>query len=295
MAGLVAASCWPPAVYSVLWIRRAVLPPEGFRLGPSFRREPLLFPASSSGPAPAAVARELNLGHKLRSIFQARPAPLPARRCRPSPGHPRRARRPGRRVRPRVPIQLRQRRHAHARPRRPRSPQRPARQAAGALPAAFPGHLRPAPRTPPPPARLPGRRQHRGLWVDAHTTDGGTTLDALRRAIGPFLSSAGEGFHPVWNERRVGAVLRENLYRRGRRNDRGHSAGALRRPRREAGGGDRPAREPGHAQGLPPGRHQDHLHSDMLICAFDHFCCPSSSPPRAPPPRRSRRPAARWK
>jgi len=70
VAGLIAAALLSARRYSVLLVRRAAGPGSEHYLGSSVRRVRPIYPGVFDYPVPAAVIRELNLGHKFRSVFK---------------------------------------------------------------------------------------------------------------------------------------------------------------------------------------------------------------------------------
>lgn len=69
-AGLVAAALLSSRKYRVLLVRDFVGPGRSARIGRHTRRTRPLMPGFFERPVPAAVIRELNLGHRLRSSFK---------------------------------------------------------------------------------------------------------------------------------------------------------------------------------------------------------------------------------
>jgi len=71
LAGLIAASLLASRKYSVLLIRKFAGPGRDTVVGQAVRRRWTMFPGIFDHPAPTAVIRELNLGHKFRSVFKS--------------------------------------------------------------------------------------------------------------------------------------------------------------------------------------------------------------------------------
>lgn len=71
LAGLIAAALLAARKYSVLLVRQVAGPGKYTFIGSAERRSRLITPSILDNPIPAAVVRELNLGHKIRSIFKA--------------------------------------------------------------------------------------------------------------------------------------------------------------------------------------------------------------------------------
>ncbi|RJO74350.1 MAG: hypothetical protein C4523_00775 [Myxococcales bacterium] len=70
LAGLVAAALLAARKYTVLLVRRVAGPERDLFFGQSAARDRLVVPNCFNAPVPSAVLRELNLGHRVRSLFK---------------------------------------------------------------------------------------------------------------------------------------------------------------------------------------------------------------------------------
>jgi len=70
-AGLIAAALLASRKYSVLVIPEVIIREQNISLGKSMKSDRAIYPGVFDYPVPTAVIRELNLGHKLRSIFKS--------------------------------------------------------------------------------------------------------------------------------------------------------------------------------------------------------------------------------
>ncbi len=70
LAGLIAATLLSLRKYNVLIIRKVAGPGRDAYIGQALRRNRQLVPGVFESPVPAAVIRELNLGHKIRSVLK---------------------------------------------------------------------------------------------------------------------------------------------------------------------------------------------------------------------------------
>lgn len=69
-AGLIAAALLASRKYSVLLVPEITIRDKKLSLGKSYRADKAIYPGVFDCPIPTAVIRELNLGHKLRSVFK---------------------------------------------------------------------------------------------------------------------------------------------------------------------------------------------------------------------------------
>lgn len=70
LSGLIAATLLARRKYSVLLIRCVSVPGREDHLGRCIRRSHPIFPGFFDYPVPTAIIRELNLGHRFRSVFK---------------------------------------------------------------------------------------------------------------------------------------------------------------------------------------------------------------------------------
>ena len=278
LSGLITATLLAARRYSVLWLKRAELPPQGYALGPNYRREPLLTPGILERPALASVARELNLGHKLRSIFKpASPLfQMADARHRFDVSNERVAL-----------LSELQREFGPGLKADPLGVEMDAIETLNAqldklLVPSFPLHPAGLRQFFERRARINETRKAllaEGLWLeDGAEPAPDDPLQALMAAVLPFTGTAREGFHPLLARRRASGVLRENLYRVGH-----DSLDELFLERFLAHGGKVLDSLPltqseATRQGFRFSDGKNTYSSEFLVCAFDHFLLPSLFP-----------------
>lgn len=279
LSGLITATLLAARRYSVLWLKRVELPPQGYQLGPSYRRDPLLTPGILERPALAAVSRELNLGHKLRSIFKPA-SPL----FQVADAH-HRFDVSNERV---ALLSELQREFGAGLKADPLGAELDALDALNVqldklLVPAFPMHSVGLRQFFERRARIAEARKAllaEGLWPQ-EAADGPSSKDplhALLKAVLPFTGAARDGFHPLFERRRASGVLRENLYRVGH-----DSLDELLFERYEAHGGKHLdslalAQAEATRQGFRFSDGKNAFSSEFLVCAFDHFLLPTLFP-----------------